>query len=190
MIDDFKYEEEDGYMVCKQCKKDIISTPRCMTWGGTFDRKIEDPHQLNYQIDFFLIGQNPWYSKDLEKSGNFYGRAFGAKSEQILIDYITRHKIDHSKIWISNAVQCSVINNDIKLVEKAFENCKKYLEKEIELVKPKLLVPMGNTAFKLTIELNTNIKIYKILHPNATSYKSDLKEVYDRQFETMKRKIS
>lgn len=184
----FKTELKDGYSICIQCEG-LISEPRCVTWGGTFDREIEDPKELDHEIDFMFLGQNPWFNNKKNKE-NIYGRAFGDKSEKILIDYLTRHKFNFSKIWITNVVQCSVLNNDPNIVLDAFENCKKYLLMEIELVKPKVLVPLGNIANDLIRLLKKDaglkIKIKKIYHPNAISYNSNLKEKYDEQLEELK----
>jgi DNA polymerase len=189
IVDSFKHEKKDGYYICNQCGDKIISEPRCVTWGGTFDRKIEDPNKLDYEIDYMFLGQNPWFNNKKNKE-NVYGRAFGDKSEKILIDYLTQHEFDFSKIWITNVVQCSVLNNDSSLVLNAFEYCKQYLLLEIQLVKPKVIVLLGNVASNLFMllkkEEQLNAAIKKIYHPNAISYNSNLKEEYHTQFEELK----
>jgi len=194
-IKNYVTEKIDSYDVCCQCSFDIISNPRCVTWGGTFDRTCEDPIKLDRNIDLMLIGQNPWYNEKRHESKNIYGRAFGDKSEKILIDYLTQHNFNPANIWITNVVQCSVINNDPAFVQKAFENCKYFLIEEILLVNPKILVPMGKVAEKMLNKVLKSPKlgklyVYNIYHPNALSYNPQLKQRYHEQFEDLKRMVS
>jgi uracil-DNA glycosylase family 4 len=189
---EFRYREDQGNLVCCQCSELIITNPRCLTWGGTFDRKCQNFKELNHDIDFMLIGQNPWFNNKKTKE-NVYGRAFGAQSEKILIKFLNQLNFDISKIWITNATHCSVIDNDPKLVEEAFNNCQYRLLEEIKAVNPKVLVPLGNIAKKMTHQLlheqSLEWKVYNIYHPNALSY-NNLEEKYIEQLEELKRMIA
>ena len=183
----FKYELIDGYNICCQCS--IISNPRSITWGGTFDRTIDDEKKLDRKIDLMLIGQNPWFNNNKNDS-NIYGRAFGDKSEQILNEYFTKHSFDLSKIWITNGVQCSVKDNDPLNVEKAFENCQHFLITEIEYVRPKIIAPMGKTIGALLLKLDLKqYKVIPILHPNALSHNPNLTSKFDEQLSNLRKLI-
>ena len=191
-MDGVKYEVINGQSLCRQCNESLVPKLRSITWGGTFDHRIENPDDIEKEIDFFLIGQNPWFNSNNSKE-NVYGRAFGDKSEKILIEYLTKHKFDFSKIWITNVVKCSVENNNPNFVSKAFESCKYFIDEEIKKVKAKVLVPMGNVAFDLTLDLVKNfsidLPIHKIFHPNALSYNNSLKEKFNEQLIKLKRMI-
>jgi uracil-DNA glycosylase family 4 len=121
---------------------------------------------------------------------NIYERAFGNKSEKILIDYISKFQFDSSRIWITNVVQCSVKKNSPYLVSKAFKNCKFLLGEEVLNVNPKIVVTLGKIATDLVThffsEFKLNYQHFKMLHPNALSYNSSLKEKFCDQFQKLK----
>lgn len=148
---------------------------------------------LEHSINVMLIGQNPWFNKKKYKE-NIYERAFGDKSEKILIEYFSKYELDISRLWITNIVKCSVTDNNPNNVEKAFSNCKHFIVEEIEKVNPKILVPMGTVTFDLLLDLihefKLDQKVYKIYHPNAISYNPKLKEKFELQILKLKELIN
>lgn len=192
-IKNFSYTEVDDYLICNECFSDsplsVISLPRSITYGGTFDRKHFKFEEVKDKIDFMLIGQNPWFNNNKDKE-NVYGRAFGDKSEKILIEYLDKVKIDASRIWVTNTVQCSVLNNEPALVIKAFQKCKYRILEEIKQINPKVLVPMGNVTYDLLQEaireFDIKIKVVKILHPNALGHNPSLADRFEEQLKKLK----
>jgi len=161
---------------CFLCTQyNIITEPRVITFGGILDRAT---NQSRY-VPLFFVGQNPWINILKPKEVGLY-RAFGDKSEKILLSCLEKTNIEARHIWITNAVACSVVNNNPEYVKKAFCFCKKRLEDEINYVKPKVIVAMGNVTFEL-LSSYSNFLVEKIYHPNALSYNPTLREKFIKQ---------
>lgn len=88
-----------------------------------------------------FIGEGPGAEED--KTGcPFVGRS--GKLLRKMIDAIALHKEDY---YITNIVMCRPPNNRAPVKEE-IEMCSKYLRKQIDIIKPKLLVLLGKTAVK------------------------------------------
>ena len=72
--------------------------------------------------------------------------------------------ISRSDVYITNIVKCRPPNNQIPTPTQA-HTCQPYLLKQIELVKPKLIVTLGATAYHYLTSDETEIsKIRGTLH--------------------------
>ena len=75
--------------------------------------------------------------------------------------------INREKVFITNLVKCAKIeNNNSNIDLSVVERCKSFLEREIELVKPKLVIFMTRDKRYDTVldELRNKYKEYKDLH--------------------------
>ena len=96
--------------------------------------------------------------------------------------------ISRDDIYITNTIKCRPPNNRVpSKIEK--ETCQDYIKKEIEIIKPKIICVLGNTAFG-SILGGTEITKYRgkigkkdgqlyfiTIHPAATIYNQGLIEV-------------
>ncbi len=86
-----------------------------------------------------IVGEAPGSSED-EKGLPFVGRS-GKLLDQVLSNLNLRRE----EIYITNSVRCRpMLGKPPKLSE--IRTCSGYLRREIELVKPSLVIPMGNSA--------------------------------------------
>ena len=88
-----------------------------------------------------FIGEGPGREEDET------GRPFVGRSGKLLRQMIDTIKIMKEDKYIANIVQCRPPNNRAPLKEE-IEMCSKYLRKQIDIIKPKLLVLLGKTAVK------------------------------------------
>ena len=96
----------------------------------------------NPQAKVVLIGEGPGADEDAQ------GKAFVGRAGQ-LMDTLFR-KVDletNRQFLIINVVKCRPPENRQPMADEA-ETCLPYLKKQLELVKPKLLVLLGATAVK------------------------------------------
>lgn len=141
-----------------------------------YDKKGNGPlpgggDSLNCKIMF--VGQNPSYRRFKNTTCAFSG-GFGDEFRKILDDVGI-----NKNIFITNVVKCSTPNNSFPNKE-IINNCKKFLEEEIKIVNPKLIVPMGRCSIEYfngrigELTVYNNYKVFSIFHPNyVLSYKKD-----------------
>ena len=73
------------------------------------------------------------------------GRPFVGKAGQLLDKMIAAMKFSREEVFIANVVKCRPPNNRVPSPEEA-EACIGYLKRQIELVKPEVIVLLGATA--------------------------------------------
>jgi|GEM_PF-1593457 len=89
--------------------------------------------------------------------------------------------IDRENVFITNLVKCAKIkNNKSNINLGVVERCKSFLEREIELVKPKLVIFMTRDKryYRVVDELRNkykNIHIDRVYHPGYYRHKGILK---------------
>ena len=136
------------------------------------------PGKGNPSADIVFIGEAPGRSED--KAGEPFVGAAGKKLSLALEDAgITR-----DSVYITNVVKCRPPNNRVPN-EKEKESCQEYLKTELEIIKPKIVCIMGNTAYKSLLDgegITKNrgkiiekdgIKYFITIHPAATIYNQE-----------------
>lgn len=105
----------------------------------------------NPNADYFFIGEGPGAKEDLE------GEPFIGRSGKLLSRLIGEElKIDRSQCYIANVVKCRPPNNrNPKSIE--ISTCKPYLDEQIQLVNPVVIIPLGNFASRLLLNTKEGI---------------------------------
>lgn len=123
--------------------------------------------------DIMFVGEGPGEQEDLK------GEPFVGPAGKLLDDMLSIIDLDREKCYIANIVKCRPPGNrDPKDEEQAA--CFGYLENQIQLIKPKILVCLGRIAatkmirpdFRITKEHGTwtqvnGIDTTAIYHPSA-----------------------
>ncbi len=91
--------------------------------------------------DIMFIGEGPGANED-ETGKPFVGRA-GELLTKIIENVL---KIKREQVYIANIVKCRPPNNRVPAPEEV-ESCLPYLVKQISLVKPKIIITLGATAY-------------------------------------------
>lgn len=136
--------------------------------------------------DLLLVGEAPGKNEDEQ------GKPFVGKSGDILDDVLQANNLPTPRI--TNTVRCRPPDNrDPRTGE--IENCNAYLMKEIDLVDPDVIVPLGRIATSAI--LGDNLSITEIagdkyqmfnatvipnLHPAATAYRSSYRDTFLETF--------
>jgi len=128
----------------------------------------------NINAKILLIGEAPGQNED-ETGLPFVGRAGKLLDEMFLSQNLTRQK----DIYICNTIKCRPPDNRVPTdFEKA--QCKKYLDTQIEIMKPSIILLCGSTAVKSILQTKEPIskirgkwfegkngeKIMPIFHPS------------------------
>ncbi len=89
--------------------------------------------------EVFLIGEAPGRSED-ENGIPFSGRSGNLLRKSLADTSITEHAF-----YITNSVKCRPPNNE-KPKRESMKICNEYLKSEIQLLRPKVIIALGNTS--------------------------------------------
>lgn len=95
----------------------------------------------NKNANIMFIGEGPGADEDKQ------GIPFVGRAGQLMNKAFDALGINREKIYISNIVKCRPPNNRVPENDEA-EACLDYLRNQVILVKPKIIVLLGNTALK------------------------------------------
>ena len=96
----------------------------------------------NPQAKVLFVGEAPGENEDLQ------GRAFVGRAGRLLDEMLRQFGFDTDRdCLIVNVVKCRPPENRAPLPSEA-ESCRPFLEKQIELVNPRIIVLLGATALK------------------------------------------
>lgn len=114
---------------CKQCP--LYVTRNQVVFGSG-----------NWEAPIFLIGEAPGFEEDKT------GVAFVGKSGQLLEKILQACNFNREKhVFMSNVVKCRPPHNRLPAPNEQ-KACLPYLEKQIELIHPQIIVTLGSTALK------------------------------------------
>ncbi|SVA42501.1 uncharacterized protein METZ01_LOCUS95355 [marine metagenome] len=100
----------------------------------TRNRAVPGEGPTNAQILF--VGEAPGYNEDIQ------GKPFVGRAGMFLDELLKSVQLERGEVFITNIVKCRPPNNrDPEATEIAA--CKKYLDKQIELLEPKIIVTLG-----------------------------------------------
>lgn len=95
----------------------------------------------NKNANIMLIGEGPGADEDKQ------GIPFVGKAGQLMNKAFEGLGIDRGKVYIANIVKCRPPANRVPENDET-EECLNYLRNQVILVKPKIIVLLGNTALK------------------------------------------
>lgn len=94
----------------------------------------------NPHAKVMFIGDEPSVSED--EAGTFYSGRTGTLLQQMIEKVL---EVSVNEVYVTNLVKCKTSHNAVN--EECANACRAYLLKQIELIKPKLIVALGETSF-------------------------------------------
>jgi DNA polymerase len=143
------------------------------------------PGKGNFQSDIIFVGEAPGRNED--KSGE----PFVGIAGQRLTLAMQEAGISRESVYITNVVKCRPPNNRVPTISER-NTCHDYLQKEISIIKPKVICILGNTAFNSILGgseitkyrgkiVKKDNQIYFLtVHPAATIYNQELISVLNK----------
>ncbi len=98
-----------------------------------------------------LVGEAPGREEDLT------GRPFVGVSGQLLTKMLRAINIERNSVFITSVVKCRPPNNRTPNA-KEIKSCKPFLYKQIELIKPKILLALGQCAAHAILDTKVPLK--------------------------------
>ena len=155
---------------------DVRGCPLCKL-AKTRKNAVPGEGQLSAKIMF--IGEAPGRSEDEE------GRPFVGAAGRILNDLLKKVGIERSQVFITNIIKCRPPNNRVPK-EDELNACRPYLDRQIALIKPKVICILGRTAYfsllggssitanRGKIVKRAGQKYFLTFHPAAVIYNKSL----------------
>jgi uracil-DNA glycosylase family 4 len=160
----------------KKIKKQVTQCTKCEL---SKTRNNSVPGKGNFKSDVIFVGEAPGKNEDM-KGEPFIGIAGKKLSIALENAGITR-----DDVYITNIVKCRPPKNRVPTTNER-DTCQNYLKKEIEIIQPKIICILGNTAFNSLLDgkeiikfrgkiVRKNNQLYFLtIHPAATIYNQKL----------------
>ncbi len=140
--------------------------------------------------ELMFIGEGPGYQEDRQ------GRPFVGPAGQFLDELLASIRLTRREVFIANMVKCRPPNNrDPAPGEIAA--CSKYLDRQIELLSPKLIVTLGRFSLGKFFPGETIGRVHgkvrhsngravlPIMHPAAALHRQELRTVIQQDFQAI-----
>lgn len=125
---------------CKDCMRcDLGKTRRNLVFGVG-----------NESARVMFVGEGPGEQEDLQ------GIPFVGPAGKLLDDMLEMIDLDRSKVYIANVVKCRPPRNRDPIFQEQ-DRCMEWLERQIELVNPAIIVCLGRIAAMALIRDNFRI---------------------------------
>ena len=137
--------------------------------------------------EVMFIGEGPGYQEDQQ------GRPFVGPAGRLLEGLLDSIGYSREDVFIANMVKCRPANNRDPLPTE-IEACSKYLDRQIELINPKITVTLGRFSMYKFLPNETitqargkprkvkGLTIYPIMHPAAALHRQELKKFIEDDF--------
>jgi DNA polymerase len=122
----------------ERLRDDLKNCSRCDLCKYSTNHVIGEGN-LNSKTVF--IGEAPGKDEDIK------GKPFVGSAGKILNKMLEKTGISRKRIYITNLVKCRPPNNR-KPLKNELNACSTHIERELEIIKPKIIAPMGNTAIR------------------------------------------
>jgi len=162
------YEE---IALCQQCK---IAKYRTKVVPG---EGAED-------ADIMFIGEAPGWHEDQQ------GLPFVGPAGKYLDQLLASINLTRAQVYIANVIKCRPQGNRDPLPTE-IRNCRKWLERQIELIRPRMIVTLGRYSMAMffpdksigkihgTAQKRNDVIYYAMYHPAAALHQNSLRQTIE-----------
>ncbi len=126
----------------EKLRQEALQCAKCQLYKGR-NKLVFGEGSL--QAGIFMIGEGPGYDE------NEQGRPFVGKSGQLLDKILAACNFSREQhVYIGNIVKCRPPGNRNPLPEEAAA-CRPFLERQLEIIRPEIIVLMGAVALKFMV---------------------------------------
>ena len=134
--------------------------------------------------DILFIGEAPGWHEDQQ------GRPFVGPAGKYLDDLRASINLKREQVYIANVIKCRPAGNRDPLPVE-IQNCRKWLERQIELIRPKMIVTLGRYSMAMffpgkiiskihgTAQKRDNVIYYAMYHPAAALHQQSLRRTIE-----------
>ena len=172
---------KDEVLVCKNC--------------SLYNDRIKNRYypvigEGNHQAHIMFIGEAPGFNEAKT------GRPFCGAAGIILTELLKSIGIERKDVYIANLLKCRPPSNRDPLPDE-IKCCSCFLERQIAIIKPKVICPLGRYSMKFLMEKfgladkvdgiskihgkifegNDNTTIIPFYHPAVATYREEMKSI-------------
>ncbi len=134
--------------------------------------------------DLLFIGEAPGWHEDQQ------GRPFVGPAGQYLDELLAAINLNRQQVYIANVIKCRPPQNRDPLPVE-IGNCRQWLERQIELIHPKIIITLGRYSMAMffpgktiskihgTAQKRDNILYYAMYHPAAALHQQSLRQTIE-----------
>ena len=122
------------------CTRCVLHATRTRTVFGTGNRSA----------DWLIIGEAPGADEDRQ------GEPFVGRAGQLLTEMLRAAGCERDAVYITNILKCRPPNNRDPQPEEV-SSCHDYLERQIDLIKPRLILAVGRVAAHNLLQTSTPV---------------------------------
>ena len=132
-----------------ELEREALSCTRCPLAGGrtTVVFGVGDP-----TADLMFVGEGPGHDEDL-RGEPFVGRS-GRLLDRLIVEELG---LTRDRVYIANVVKCRPPGNRDPHPDEV-ATCRPWLERQIEVIAPRVIVTLGNFAARLLLDTTAGIK--------------------------------
>ncbi len=141
---------KDEALQCRKCR--LCETRRTVVFG-----------EGSPTADLMFIGEAPGRDEDEQ------GRPFVGRAGKLLTQMIEGMGLRRSDVFIANVLKCRPPDNRDPAPDEV-ESCRPYLERQIELIDPKVVCALGRHALRSLVDVSqgiTKIRGRKLVLPGG-----------------------
>lgn len=131
----------------KMLREEIGDCQRCKLSKG---RKNIVFGEGNAYAKLMFIGEGPGKDEDMQ------GRPFVGEAGQILDSLINKRGWKREEVYIANIVKCRPPANRVP-EEDEIATCRPFVERQIEIIRPKVIMSLGNVATQSLLRIKITI---------------------------------
>jgi len=145
----------------------------------------------NPSADLLFVGEAPGKNEDLS------GKPFVGAAGKLLQYLLSTIGLTRDDVFIANVLKCRPPGNRDPKVEE-IKTCRPYLDRQIELLDPKVICTLGNFATKLLLDTGDGITglhgkrievdgrlVIPSFHPAAALYTPSLQDKLEEDFKIL-----
>lgn len=148
------------------------------------------PGEGNLNADIVFIGEGPGFYEDQQ------GRPFVGPAGQLLVDLLASIGLRREDVYITNMIKCRPPNNRDPLPEE-IDACKPYLDRQLEMISPKVVVTLGRyslSKFFPNVPIGKgrgkpvkwgDFIVYPVYHPAAALRNGNFRAVLESDFRAL-----
>ncbi len=194
----FRNKEEE----LEKIKEEVLNCKRCSL---AETRNYPVIGEGSHRAKIMFIGEAPGVQEDKT------GRPFCGAAGKILDELLESVNLKRKEIYICNILKCRPPNNRDPKPEE-IESCVPYLEKQIELIAPQVICPLGRYSMQFLMEkfglkeeiqliskihgkvfevknLFQSVKLIPLYHPAVATYNPNMKEILKKDFKVLEKFI-
>ncbi len=134
--------------------------------------------------DVLFIGEAPGWHEDQQ------GRPFVGPAGHFLDELLASINLKRQQVYIANVIKCRPTGNRDPLPVE-ISNCRKWLEKQIEIIHPRMIVTLGRYSMAMffpgksiskihgTAQKQDNVIYYAMYHPAAALHQQSLRQAIE-----------